>query len=151
MRLRLSTDLTLTTSAFIGPLNDGEIEDIPVVISNSTAITLNSFKAYQIGNSVYLNWDTGYEADNLGFNLYRESGGRRHLVSRSLIAGSGLMVGKGVRLQAGYPTPGKTKRLTLPPAPNTGSKRSTSTAPLSCMDPSVLSPAKCFRPKSGGF
>ena len=67
-----------------------------------TEVTLASFAAF--GNDrqgVYLQWQTGYEVRNLGFNIYREVNGRRTKVNSSLIAGSALMVGPKTRLTAG--------------------------------------------------
>ncbi|CAN5272031.1 hypothetical protein BH10ACI1_BH10ACI1_05620 [soil metagenome] len=55
-----------------------------------TAIQLEDFTVYTDGNSVSLKWSTGGESGNLGFNLYRETNGRRELVNSAPIAGSGL-------------------------------------------------------------
>ena len=54
---------------------------------------------YENGN-VLLEWQTGYEVDNLGFNIYRDSGGKRTRINSQLIAGSALTVGP-VALVAG--------------------------------------------------
>lgn len=56
--------------------------------------TLNLFTAtgYDDGR-VLLEWQTGYEVDNLGFNIYRDRGGKRTRINSQLIAGSALMVG----------------------------------------------------------
>jgi hypothetical protein len=48
-----------------------------------------------------LEWRTGFEVDNLGFNLYRERGGQRTLINPSVIAGSALTAGIGTPLTAG--------------------------------------------------
>ncbi|HKP85331.1 MAG TPA: C25 family cysteine peptidase [Blastocatellia bacterium] len=63
---------------------------------------LVSFKAtgYEDGR-VYLQWQTGYEVNNLGFKLYRDQGGKRTLVTPQIIAGSALMVGPSTALTAG--------------------------------------------------
>jgi hypothetical protein len=66
-----------------------------------TAVELASFDAMQAGKGVTLRWKTGYEVDNLGFNVYREQGGKRKLLNPSVIAGSALMAGQGTRLTAG--------------------------------------------------
>ena len=58
-----------------------------------TAVDLISFEATGYNGYVVLQWQTGYEADNLGFNIYREENGTRNLVTRSLIAGSALITG----------------------------------------------------------
>jgi len=51
---------------------------------------------------VYLQWKTGYEVRNLGFNLYREVGGQRTLLNHSPIAGSALLGRAGTAFTAGF-------------------------------------------------
>ncbi|MBI1764905.1 MAG: hypothetical protein HYR56_26140 [Acidobacteria bacterium] len=53
------------------------------------------------GAGVSLRWRTGYEADNLGFNLYRTEAGERVRVNPTLIAGSALLAGEHGVLMAG--------------------------------------------------
>lgn len=67
-----------------GALDIGAYEQSP------TAITLMSTKATAYDNGVVLEWQTGYEVSNLGFNLYHEENGKRALVNPQLIAGSAL-------------------------------------------------------------
>lgn len=43
---------------------------------------------------VLLQWKTGYEVNNLGFNIYREVAGKRARINPSLLAGSALLAGK---------------------------------------------------------
>ncbi|MEK6405889.1 MAG: C25 family cysteine peptidase [Acidobacteriota bacterium] len=50
---------------------------------------------------VLLQWETGEEVNNLGFNIYREEDGRRVRVNKSLIVGSGLMAKPGTVMTAG--------------------------------------------------
>ena len=69
--------------------------------TNPTAIRFNDFTATSSNGSTVLNWQTGYEVDNLGFNVYRTVNGVRTQLNPSLIAGSALMVGSGTQLQAG--------------------------------------------------
>lgn len=66
-----------------------------------TAARLSSFKAIAYDDGVHLNWQTGFEAENLGFNIYREVAGDRTLVNPDIIAGSALTTGIATRLQAG--------------------------------------------------
>ena len=66
-----------------------------------TAVKVASFTAMQAEDRVLLEWQTGYEVNNLGFNLYRERDGRRTRVNPSIIAGSALLAGAGTRLTAG--------------------------------------------------
>ncbi len=56
-----------------------------------TAIGLESFEAFaNADGSVTLKWSTGSEAANLGFNIYRETNGKRERLNASPIAGSAL-------------------------------------------------------------
>ncbi|HEX8119494.1 MAG TPA: hypothetical protein VF521_19620, partial [Pyrinomonadaceae bacterium] len=66
-----------------------------------TTSKLVEFKATQYDSSTALAWQTGYEVDNLGFNVYREAAGRRVLLNSSPVAGSALVAGQGVALTAG--------------------------------------------------
>ncbi len=63
-----------------------------------TEVRLIDFTATREPRGVQLAWRTGYEVDNLGFHLYREIDGRRTRITRSLVAGSGLMVGSRSRV-----------------------------------------------------
>ena len=67
-----------------------------------TVAKLASFAAnrYEDG-SIVLDWQTGLEVDNLGYNLYREEGGKRTRINSHMIAGSALLAGPGVSLMAG--------------------------------------------------
>lgn len=67
-----------------------------------TAVRLRSFAATSYGETVVLEWQTGYEIDNLGYQLYREQNGQRTRITPSLIAGSALFARMGTELSAGY-------------------------------------------------
>jgi hypothetical protein len=67
-----------------------------------TAIQMAGYAANRFGKGkVLLEWETGYEVDNLGFNIYRQQGGDRVRINKSLIAGSALFAAPGTRLTAG--------------------------------------------------
>jgi hypothetical protein len=70
--------------------------------SAPTAIELARFNATAYDGGVFLDWQTGFEVSNLGFNLYRDEAGRRTLVNSELIAGSALKVGASVAVRSGY-------------------------------------------------
>ncbi len=66
-----------------------------------TAATLESFSATRYDGGVFIQWRTGYEIDNLGFQLYRSLGGKRVLMTPQVLAGSALVTGPGTPLTAG--------------------------------------------------
>lgn len=61
----------------------------------------SAVSAIRYNNGVSLRWRTGFEIDNLGFNIYREESGKRVRVNPQIIAGSALMVGANTALGAG--------------------------------------------------
>ena len=61
-----------------------------------TAVELIAFSGIAYDLAVLLEWQTGYEIDNLGFNLYREIDGERLQLTPSLVAGSGLLAQRGM-------------------------------------------------------
>jgi hypothetical protein len=56
-------------------------------------------KAYD--NGVYIEWETGFEVDNLGFNIYREENGERTKINPQMVAGSALLAGPGTPVTSG--------------------------------------------------
>jgi len=66
-----------------------------------SSLKLLSFSATASSGGVLLEWQTGFELNNFGFNLYRELDGERVLVNRSPIAGSALSAGAENALTAG--------------------------------------------------
>lgn len=90
--------------------NRGDLTiDFGFIVSAPLAARLSGFSAQtQSGTGkaggaggVVVRWQTGLESDNLGFNLYRESGGVRVRVNPTLIAGSALLAKAGTLLTAG--------------------------------------------------
>ncbi len=69
--------------------------------STPTAVTLIQTSATAYDNGVLLEWQTGFEVDNLGFKVYREDNGNRQLINRHMVAGSALVAGSGTPLTAG--------------------------------------------------
>jgi uncharacterized repeat protein (TIGR01451 family) len=87
------------TATVSGTLND------PVAANNSstattsvlavTLVKLRAFSATQDNkNKVSLTWQTEFEQDNLGFNIWRDSNGQHVKINKSLIAGSALLTKK---------------------------------------------------------
>ncbi|HYC62215.1 MAG TPA: C25 family cysteine peptidase [Thermoanaerobaculia bacterium] len=90
--------LTLTNTATVAatqpdPRLSNNTSAIPVTIISATAAKMLSFQATQSANTVDVRWNTSWERDNLGFNIYREHGAARVRVNRALIAGSTLITG----------------------------------------------------------
>ena len=67
-----------------------------------TVVSMDSFTAssYRDGRSL-LEWKTGMEVDNLGFNVYREDGIRRTRLNSQILAGSALLSGPTINLRSG--------------------------------------------------
>ena len=74
---------------------------LPPVVPPTLARDLD-VAAYETDFGNLIRWRTGYEVDNLGFRVWRESNGERVAVNRSLIAGSALFAGPGTELTAGH-------------------------------------------------
>jgi peptidase C25-like protein/G8 domain-containing protein len=67
-----------------------------------TAIEMVGYSARSARDGkVLLQWETGREVNNLGFNVYREEDGKRVRINKSLIVGSGLMASPGTVMTAG--------------------------------------------------
>ncbi len=62
-------------------------------VSTPTAAKVDAFTATGYDKGVYLLWQTGFEADNLGFNIYRQQGGQMTRVTPEMLAGSALVIG----------------------------------------------------------
>ncbi|HUK91116.1 MAG TPA: C25 family cysteine peptidase, partial [Blastocatellia bacterium] len=81
-------------------------DQIPGIFSGAqctpTAVRLESFVAKPHGKGVWLSWKTGFEVDNLGFNVYRVENGEPIRINPSLIAGSALRTRPGRPLTAGW-------------------------------------------------
>jgi Peptidase family C25/Carboxypeptidase regulatory-like domain len=67
-----------------------------------TAVKLSRFDAASYRDGVAINWESGFEVDNLGYQLYREKNGQREEVTQGVVAGSALKVGPQRKLTAGY-------------------------------------------------
>src|SRR6185295_14899580 len=67
-----------------------------------TACKLEGFQAARSDDGVVLQWRTGYEVNNVGFNVYRQgSHGEMVKLTKHMVAGSGLMVRKNTALTSG--------------------------------------------------
>ena len=70
--------------------------------SGPTFVAMIGYSAVQgRDGKLMLQWETGEEVNNLGFNIYREVGGSRTRINESLIMGSGLTARPGTVMNAG--------------------------------------------------
>lgn len=70
------------------------------MITPPNAVTMSEFHAGETAGGVGLSWQSGYEVNNLGYRVWRDSGRGREIIGRDLVAGSALQVG-GTALTAG--------------------------------------------------
>jgi uncharacterized repeat protein (TIGR01451 family) len=96
---------TLTNTATVAatqtdPILSNNTSSTPVVILAATAATMLSSQALPSGKTMDVRWNTSWERNNIGFNLYRESGAARIRVNKTLIAGSMLIAG--TQVPAGF-------------------------------------------------
>ncbi|HJQ27570.1 MAG TPA: hypothetical protein VKA60_27030, partial [Blastocatellia bacterium] len=68
-----------------------------------TQVDLADFKAARAPDGrTLIEWQTGYEVSNLGFNLYRDTAGQRTRLNTSLIGGTALLGGMQTPFTAGF-------------------------------------------------
>ena len=97
---------TITNTATVS----GTLPD-PVAANNSstatttvlavTLVKLRTFNATQKNKTVQLTWQTEYEQDNLGFNIWRDLNGQHTKINKTLIGGTALLSKKHDE-QSGY-------------------------------------------------
>jgi subtilisin-like proprotein convertase family protein len=75
-----------------GRINFGWIIDIATDAPLGARVVAFEGTRYD-GGQVHLHWRTSAEVNNLGFRVYRDSGGERHLITPGLVAGSALQMG----------------------------------------------------------
>ena len=66
-----------------------------------TAVKLTNLAASGYDQGQYIEWKTGHEINNLGFNIYRDQGGKRVRLNDQLLAGSALVAGENNTMTAG--------------------------------------------------
>jgi len=98
----VSSAITLTPGA-AGALSNNTVVNATGVTTDPTldfglvvppsAVTMADFRAGETGGGVGLSWQTGFEVDNLGYRIWRDTGSGRELVNKELVAGSALQVG----------------------------------------------------------
>jgi hypothetical protein len=99
--LATSTTVPMTWAFTGGISNPWVIGAVSLRPQAVTAVKLSSLTATESNGGVSLRWQTGFEVNNLGFNVYREQRGKRTRLNPAIIAGSALLAGQGTRLTAG--------------------------------------------------
>lgn len=82
-------------------VNAGTACQVEHLSNNPTAISLSGFTVKRYESGALIEWQTGSEIDNLGFNVYRKEKGKRVKINPQIIAGSALLTGPGTNLAAG--------------------------------------------------
>ncbi|MEA2570292.1 MAG: hypothetical protein QOI24_2293 [Acidobacteriota bacterium] len=90
---------TLTNTATVSgtktdPVAANNSSTATTTVLSVTLVRLRDFSVKQTNKNVMISWQTSFEADNLGFNIYRETGGVRTQVNEQLIAGTALLAAK---------------------------------------------------------
>ncbi|MBI3650072.1 MAG: hypothetical protein HY231_03400 [Acidobacteria bacterium] len=67
-----------------------------------TAVTLTACVVSGYDKGALIEWQSGFEEDNLGYNIYQEDNGKRTLVNQQMIAGSALTVGTDTVIRSGF-------------------------------------------------
>ena len=99
------TDVTTDGGRFLRyslTANDDWVDSgVALLPSAPTRVELSGLSAETGRTGVQVEWQTGFEAENLGYRVYREVNGAKVPVSNGLIAGSALSF-RTAHLQAGY-------------------------------------------------
>lgn len=103
MSIKNATSSSTTMDwAVTGGGNDWALGAISIRPLPPTLAHMKSFAALPGKNgTVTLKWETSYEVDNLGFNIYREQAGKMTRLTSQIIAGSALQAGAGIALTSG--------------------------------------------------
>ncbi len=80
------------TCNFCGLLLTANFDDL-VYDQSPLAVTLSSFRAVRSHRGVAVRWRTGTEVDTLGFNVFRQQGGKRVRLNRRLLPALGRVAG----------------------------------------------------------
>jgi hypothetical protein len=88
-----TTLLTWTNFMFNEGSPTATLGDGKFTVSAPTAVQLEKFSASSYEKGVFIEWKTGFETSNLGFNIYRQQAGQLEPVTKEMLAGSALLTG----------------------------------------------------------
>src|SRR5262249_25086819 len=98
----ITNNCSVTTTT-TDPVSSNNTDSEPTTVLAVTLARLRNFNATRsIDGGVHLLWQTDFEADNLGFNIYRESGRVRTKLNKNIIAGSALIARRDPRADYVY-------------------------------------------------
>ena len=94
----VNTGLVATAATEPDPVSANNSSTHTVFVISPTEVKMFRQEAIQTRSGVTVLWQTSFEADNLGFNVYRSvGGGALEKLNKHLIAGSGLFSGTTLR------------------------------------------------------
>jgi uncharacterized repeat protein (TIGR01451 family) len=96
------TNTATTAATQTDPKPSNNTSSAPVTVLAATSASMLSMQAAQSGGTVDLRWNTSAERNNVGFNIYRDSGAARTRVNPSLVAGAMLIAGTEVHAGFSY-------------------------------------------------
>jgi len=99
--VRVTIGTTSTGSTGAGDYLLSISKDVPTAVRFGNDSRTEAASATGYDDGVSIRWNTGFEIDNLGFNVYRDENGKRLRINPQLIAGSALFVNSGTSLGAG--------------------------------------------------
>ena len=94
--------ITATATRIDSSFNLTDTSEFSLCFAAPTAIEFAGATATAYDDGVLIEWQTGFEVDNLGFNLYREATGKRLLLNPQPVVGSALLIGPSTALGAGH-------------------------------------------------
>ena len=84
------TNTATVTATQPDPVPSNNSSTANTLVLAVTLVRLRDFNVTQEKKNVSISWQTSFESDNLGFNIYRDVGGERTKVNKHLIAGTAL-------------------------------------------------------------
>ncbi len=90
----INNTATRTGADQTDPVAANDSSTAPLTVFAVTFVRLRKTNAIQDKDKVLVTWETSFESDNLGFNLYRDVSGVRTQINKKLIAGSALVTKK---------------------------------------------------------
>jgi uncharacterized repeat protein (TIGR01451 family) len=93
---------TVPVSSATQTQNSASVDPTTLQVFVPLMVKLQSASAIRTGKRVKIKWESAFESDNLGYNVYRQDSNGLNLVTRSLIAGSALRVAGSRVLNSGF-------------------------------------------------